>query len=432
MTGVLQRVGLVKPGVDLPVSSGANLEPGAGQTVAPLLYEEYNKLRLWQTFVQVPKNHAFFEAMMGAPVEFAPIGEYRSRAPTSRETYWHQDGYYSQQFHLRTAWIPVMDVDTEMGGIKIASGLHHDGYLHDDDTDEIKAIPESRIPEGLCRQTNYHLGDVLVFGEFVPHTGLPNGTTKNLYRLSFDVRFYRAGNRGYLQGKLRDVGDDWITVDCDDGKTRRLAIRDRVVLRSKSGETLMGPRLSRVEDAPRRPGYGISPRRPSGVRAACQVQVPPAEGFVTATGDTGMAERMCAPRRAITDTVVRYAFALDRRDWALLDQVFAEEAVAHYRTGTFHGRYAILAMIRSHLGGCGPSQHLLGNHWVEVDGDRATSTCSVRALHLGAGSRADLTPFEVCGTYRDVLCAYADGWRIVERWAEWTISRGDWDVLQPG
>lgn len=134
----------------------------------------------------------------------------------------------------------------------------------------------------------------------------------------------------------------------------------------------------------------------------------------------------------MVDTVVRYAVALDRRDWALLDDVFADDAVAHYRTGTCHGRAEIVAMVRRHLGGCGPSQHLLGNHQVVVDGDSASSSCAARVLHLGAGSRAELVPFEVFGTYRDSLAKTAAGWRIRERSVTWDISRGDWDVLQPG
>jgi len=39
--------------------------------------------------------------------------------------------------------------------------------------------------------------------------------------------------------------------------------------------------------------------------------------------------------------------------------------------------------VQSHLGGCGPTQHLLGNYDIDVDGDRASSSCRLRAYHCG-------------------------------------------------
>lgn len=244
MVGVLERLGLVAPGSDLPQSSGAQVGPGAGQTVAPVLDEEFSKLKLWEACVAVPKNRDFFEKVVGGPVGFAPISEYRSRPPGSQETYWHQDGYYMQRFGLRTAWVPVMDIDREMGGIEIAAGMHRDGYLHDGETASILPIPEDRIERTVCRRADYHPGDVLIFGEYMPHTGLPNHTTENLYRMSFDVRFFRLGGREYAQGNLVEVGPDWITVACDDGETRRFAIGEGTVLRAKSGETSSGTDLA--------------------------------------------------------------------------------------------------------------------------------------------------------------------------------------------
>jgi hypothetical protein len=136
-----------------------------------------------------------------------------------------------------------MDIDLELGGIEIAAGLHRGAWLHDRETKSIQAIPEDRIPPAACRYAEYHPGDVLVFGEFMPHTGMPNRTDRGLYRLSFDVRFYRLDDRGYFQGMLAARDDDSVTIECDDGIVRRLRIGPEVVLRSKSGETMKGDDL---------------------------------------------------------------------------------------------------------------------------------------------------------------------------------------------
>ena len=138
-----------------------------------------------------------------------------------------------------------------------------------------------------------------------------------------------------------------------------------------------------------------------------------------------------ADRHAVIDVLNRYAEALDHRDWALLDDVFLADATADYGAGALTGREAIVRSIAGLLGGCGPSQHLLGNYQVAVDGDRARSTCRIRVFHQGAGTNASLEPFECFGEYRDDMRRGTSGWRIVHREMVTTIARGDPGVLGP-
>ena len=138
-----------------------------------------------------------------------------------------------------------------------------------------------------------------------------------------------------------------------------------------------------------------------------------------------------ADRHAVIDVLNRYAEALDHRDWVLLDDVFLPDATADYGTGALTGREAIVRSIRDLLGGCGPSQHLLGNYQVTVDEDRARSVCRIRVFHQGAGKKATLEPFECFGEYHDKLRRATDGWRIAHREMVTTIVRGDYGVLGP-
>ncbi|MEV5835419.1 nuclear transport factor 2 family protein [Nocardia sp. NPDC052112] len=139
-------------------------------------------------------------------------------------------------------------------------------------------------------------------------------------------------------------------------------------------------------------------------------------------------------RDAIIDVVNHYAYALDDRKWHMLDQVFTLDAVARYGRSDqppLIGRETIVASIRSHLDGCGPSQHLLGNHVVNIDGDTATATCKARVYHYGAGSRSSLVPYECFGVYRDRLRREPSGWRIFDRVFEVQLTVGDAQILQP-
>src|SRR3954454_20798523 len=94
-------------------------------------------------------------------------------------------------------------------------------------------------------------------------------------------------------------------------------------------------------------------------------------------------------RLDVIATMHRYAEALDRRDWSLLEQVFTTEVTADYGGEVqVAGRDEMVDMIRSFLGGCGPTQHLLGNEDATVDGDVAHSSCKMRAHHVGVGDAA--------------------------------------------
>jgi hypothetical protein len=132
-------------------------------------------------------------------------------------------------------------------------------------------------------------------------------------------------------------------------------------------------------------------------------------------------------QKAVVDVVVRCAAAFDRRDWPALDEVFTADAVGY----GVEGRNEVVKFVRSFLGGCGPSQHLLGNHHVLVDGAAAKSVCKARVFHQGAGDRSNQT-YECFGNYWDDLVLTDSGWRISKREFEVTISLGDLSVLQPG
>ncbi|MEO7161047.1 MAG: nuclear transport factor 2 family protein [Polaromonas sp.] len=128
--------------------------------------------------------------------------------------------------------------------------------------------------------------------------------------------------------------------------------------------------------------------------------------------------------------LVRYARLCDERDWSLIDQVFSADASASYGGRALPDRAAILAMLRNNLGGCGPTQHLLGNLEVEVTGDAVTSRIEVRASHRGTGDQQDQT-YDCMGHYQDRWTRTAQGWRIAHRAMVVALEFGSRRVLGP-
>ena len=136
-------------------------------------------------------------------------------------------------------------------------------------------------------------------------------------------------------------------------------------------------------------------------------------------------------RQAIVDVCVSYALALDSRDWVRLRACFTEDAVADYSgLGINEGYQAIERTCRAALEPLTASQHLLGNHLVIVDGDRARSTCYFQAQHVREGL-PDGTHHIVAGRYDDRFVRTAVGWRISHRTLSVMWTSGNPAVLEP-
>jgi len=136
-------------------------------------------------------------------------------------------------------------------------------------------------------------------------------------------------------------------------------------------------------------------------------------------------------RFAIIAVLDRYAEVLDTRRWEGLADVFTEDVEMDFQSWRATGLAEVTRHVRSFLDGCGPSQHLLGNYRIELDGDRASSRCYVRVMHLGKGPHEGKT-YEMWGEYRDELVRAPAGWRSRRRVAIPRLEQGDRTLLGPG
>jgi len=131
-------------------------------------------------------------------------------------------------------------------------------------------------------------------------------------------------------------------------------------------------------------------------------------------------------REQIVEALAHVAAALDARDWDALRDWFTPDTDAY----GVRGQDALIAQLKAHLGGVGPTQHLLGNHRVTIEGDRARALTYWRAHHVGTGPM-DGSSFEAMGEYDDQLVRTGAGWRISRRRVDVRISIGDVAVLRP-
>ncbi|HQR04650.1 MAG: nuclear transport factor 2 family protein [Proteobacteria bacterium] len=135
--------------------------------------------------------------------------------------------------------------------------------------------------------------------------------------------------------------------------------------------------------------------------------------------------------REIYRALVRFARAMDDRDWTALDDIVLADATAEMGTGPLTGRDTIVALMRSFLDDCGPTQHLLGNVLIEVEGDTARSRAYVSDMHKGTGDKAHLT-FSTLGDYHDQWRRVEGVWRMSHRTKHNRAHLGDITVLGKG
>lgn len=119
--------------------------------------------------------------------------------------------------------------------------------------------------------------------------------------------------------------------------------------------------------------------------------------------------------RAIERALTLFARAMDDRDWTTMAQILTGDAEGDFGTGRLAGSAAIVDLIRGFLDKCGPTQHLLGNVVIDVDGDSATSRAYIRDVHLGSAAEESVR-FYTLGDYHDTWRRDGDGsWRLAER-----------------
>lgn len=114
----------------------------------------------------------------------------------------------------------------------------------------------------------------------------------------------------------------------------------------------------------------------------------------------------------IVALTIRYATAIDTRQYDLLSLVFTEDADLDYgEVGKWTGATEVTEFMDLAHAGAANTMHRMSNQVVTVEADAATARTYVDALILGPeGSGVN-----AIGFYDDELVRTGDGWRISKR-----------------
>lgn len=190
---VLHDYGVIpKNETDVPTWTGKEV---------PDFLEIHTKIHALKSYDEMRTNPALvkiMEQLFGAPVYSWMNVDVRTQTPRMVPiTSIHQDYqvfYRAARFAI--SWIPLMDIEQNVGGVDIALESHRtvtetdygwskDRYYTGNAGAVLPALAEEQC--GSFARTTYNAGDLLVIHDKVAHRSLPN-TSKKL-RLSMDVRF---------------------------------------------------------------------------------------------------------------------------------------------------------------------------------------------------------------------------------------------------
>jgi 3-phenylpropionate/cinnamic acid dioxygenase small subunit len=118
-------------------------------------------------------------------------------------------------------------------------------------------------------------------------------------------------------------------------------------------------------------------------------------------------------RQDINELLVRYASAIDNRDWDLLRTCFTPDCHADYAgIGTWDGVDAITEFMVAAHAGLGHTLHRISNAAITVSGDRASARAYVDVVAMSPDGDTGLTSI---GWYDDELVRTEGHWRIARR-----------------
>ena len=140
----------------------------------------------------------------------------------------------------------------------------------------------------------------------------------------------------------------------------------------------------------------------------------------------GLSTQQISDRIEIDDLLVRYATAIDTKDWSLLDSCFTPDAQLDYTSaGGIAGVYPeVRQWLEKALAPFPMTVHALSNSTVALEGDEARARTFVLNPMGFPKPDGSLHLFTVGAYYNDRLVRTEAGWRIRERIEEQAFLEG--------
>jgi len=242
----LETQGVIDPVGDAPTDKSVSYN-GGSLDAYPFRMEPIAAKRPWVPFVAEKPINDFFTRLFQDDPFWVPVVEYRATPPQqdnsqSRIDVIHQDGPYSPGIPFRICWIPLAEIDDDIGGLMLAEGMaaNQESYHPKSDGGSNLGIPLADIPADRWRRTTYQPGDVLLMNLWTPHTGIANRS--NRFRLSMDHRVMAKGAKCPIVGTVEEISENHIVARDASGR-HVFRIVPETYVRNTWGQKLNGAEI---------------------------------------------------------------------------------------------------------------------------------------------------------------------------------------------
>ena len=176
-----------------------------------------NDRKVHKLLHEAPTINAFFEKLFGCDPFWVPITVHRANPPStnrnkSRFDFIHEDGVYSEGMPFLICWVPLDDIDEDVGGLGVIEGVHKGPCLHIKDGMTTPPIRLEDVPANTWRRTKYRAGDVLLMHLRTPHSGIAN-ISRDRFRFSMDTRIMPSSGKVPIAGTLKQISSEHAIVE---------------------------------------------------------------------------------------------------------------------------------------------------------------------------------------------------------------------------
>lgn len=144
---------------------------------------------------------------------------------------------------------------------------------------------------------------------------------------------------------------------------------------------------------------------------------------------TGLSIETLIGRAEISDVVLRYATAVDSRDWPLYRSIFADPLTVDFSSWSGDPEISLpvsdwVELVRKTLSGFDATQHLSSNHVITLSGDTAICVSYMVARHYLV-ENGDRLMHSIGGHYTNRFIKTPHGWKICHCTLTVTWEMGD-------
>lgn len=237
---------LVENGLADPGDPACRYNRADAEGVPLSVYNDLNRRGAHRLIHESGPINAFFHNLLKEEPVWLPFTLHRTGLPTSgvrqELPFIHEDGSFNPGLDFLICWIPVDDIDVEVGGLALAEGLHNGPDLSEKEGESASGIRLEAVSADRWRTAHYRPGDVLLMHPFTPHSGITN-VSGDRFRMSMDARLLAPGASKPIIGAIAGISSTKVVIEAPD-RMHHLDISDKSYVRNEFGKKMSRSKIT--------------------------------------------------------------------------------------------------------------------------------------------------------------------------------------------